>query len=63
MLCRWKQTLEEQAQELFATSARSETHQERLAELERRVGQLTREVSAAKKLSSILPLRSHKNGR
>lgn len=63
MLCRWKQTLEEQAQELFAHAARSDASQERLAELERLVGQLTLELSAAKKLSTILPWRSHKNER
>jgi transposase-like protein len=63
MLCRWKQTLEAQAQELFATAAHSDAKDERLAQLERLVGQLTLELSAAKKLSRILPFRSHKNGR
>ena len=62
LICRWKQTLEEQAQELFAQAARSDASQERLAQLERLVGQLTVELSAAKKLSSILPSRSQKNG-
>ena len=63
MICRWKQTIEDQAQELFATAARSDATGERLAELERLVGQLTLELSAAKKLSSILPSRSPKSGR
>jgi transposase-like protein len=63
LICRWKQILQEQAPELFATSARSDAQEERLAELERLVGQLTVELSAAKKLSSIWPSRSHKNGR
>lgn len=63
MVCRWKQTLEEQAQDLFANAARSDAGAARLAELERLVGQLTVELSAAKKLSSILPLHSQKNGR
>jgi transposase-like protein len=63
LICRWKQTLEEQAQEIFSQTARSDASAERLAELERLVGQLTLELSAAKKLSSILPFRSPKNGR
>jgi transposase len=63
MICRWKQTLEEQAQELFATAAHADAQGERLAELERLVGQLTLELSAAKKLSSILPFPFRKNGR
>ena len=63
LICRWKQTVEEQAPQLFANAAAADTHQERLAELERLVGQLTLELSAAKKLSTILPLRAGKSGR
>jgi len=63
LICRWKQTLEEQAVSLFHTAAASDDDQARLADLERLVGQLTVELCAAKKLSSILPPRSHKSGR
>jgi transposase-like protein len=48
LICRWKQTLEEQAQELFAHAGHSDAGAQRLAELERLVGQLTLELSAAK---------------
>ena len=63
LICRWKQTLEEQATEIFTAASRTEDGEARLAELERLVGQLTVELCAAKKLSSILPFRSQKNGR
>ena len=63
MVCRWKQTLEEEAPQVFTQAAHTDAGHERLAELERLVGQLTLELCAAKKLSSILPFRSHKNAR
>jgi transposase len=63
LICRWKQTLEEQAAEIFDTASHADDREARLAELERLVGQLTVELCAAKKLSSILPFRSQKNGR
>jgi transposase-like protein len=63
LLCRWKQTLQDQAQALFATAAHADAQEERLAQLEQLVGQLTLELSAAKKLSGILPFRSRTNGR
>jgi Transposase and inactivated derivatives len=63
LVCRWKQTVEEQAQQLFQNAVRTDAQDQHLAELERLVGQLTLELSAAKKLSRLLPSRSHKNGR
>lgn len=63
LICRWKQTVEEQAQQLFANATAVDAEQERLAELERLVGQLTLELSAAKKLSTILPLRAGRSGK
>ncbi len=63
LICRWKQTVEEQAPQLFQNATVADADQERLAELERLVGQLTLELSAAKKLSIILPLRPGKSGR
>lgn len=63
MVCRWKQIVEEQAQHLFAASARSDSQEARLAQLERLVGQLTVELTASKKLSALLPSTSHRNGR
>lgn len=63
LICRWKQVVEDQAQQLFAEASRKDDQEQRLAELERLVGQLTLELSAAKKLSQILPSRSHRNGR
>lgn len=62
LICRWKQTVEEQAPQLFANTV-ADTDQERVAELERLVGQLTLELSAAKKLSTILPLRAGRSGK
>jgi transposase-like protein len=63
LICRWKQTVEEAAPQLFASATDADADQQRLVELERLVGQLTLELSAAKKLSSILPSRLSKNGR
>ena len=63
LICRWKQTLEEQAASVFQSAAAGDDNQARLADLERLVGQLTVELYAAKKLSSILPSRPHKSGR
>ena len=55
LLCRWKQTVEEQAAQLFANASVAEADQERLAELERLVGQLTLELSAAKNSPASCP--------
>lgn len=63
LVCRWKQTLEDQAQQLFQNAVRTDEQEQRLAELERLVGQLTLELAAAKKLSTLLPSRSQRNGR
>jgi transposase len=63
LVSRWRQQLVERAHELFATPASQSAEQERIAELERLVGQLTFELSAAKKLSALLSSRSTRNGR
>lgn len=57
IITRWKQAVEEHAKEIFDTDAKSNGDQERIAELERLAGQLALELSAAKKLSLILPSR------
>lgn len=63
LLCRWKQTIEDQAHQLFVLSHHVSDEQERLAELERLVGQLTLELAAAKKLSLLVTSRSRRDGR
>jgi len=49
LVSRWRQQLVERAYELFATPASQSAEQVRIAQLERLVGQLTFELSAAKK--------------
>lgn len=60
LLSRWRQHLVERSPQLFSEPKRSE-EQERIAELERLIGQLTVELSASKKVSSMLTFRS-RNG-
>jgi transposase len=63
LISRWRQQLVERAHELFATPVSHSAEQERIAQLERLVGQLTFELGAAKKLSALLSSRSTRNGR
>ena len=63
LISRWHQQLVERAYELFATPASQSVEQARIAELERLAGQLTFELGAAKKLSTLLSSRSTRNGR
>jgi len=63
LISRWRQQLVERAHELFATPVSHSAEQDRIAELERLVGQLTFELSAAKKLSALLGSHSTRNGR
>lgn len=63
LISRWRQQLVERAYELFATPVSRSAEQDRIAELERLVGQLTFELGAAKKLSALLSSRSTRNGR
>ena len=51
---RWRAQFLERAAEIFATQPSRGDEQERIAELERMVGQLTMQLEAAKKVSSIL---------
>jgi len=61
LLSRWRTELIERAPELFKTPRQQSAEEARIAELERLVGQLTLELSAAKKVSSLLRSRS-RNG-
>lgn len=61
--CRWRQDFLARAPQLFATPQQQSVEQERIAELERLVGQLTLELAATKELSHRLPSRSPNGGR
>lgn len=63
LISRWRQQLVERAHELFDTPVSHSAEQDRIAQLEQLVGQLTFELSAAKKLSALLGSRSTRNGR
>ncbi len=63
LLSRWRQELVTRAKDLFATPQQRSAEQERIAELERLVGQLTLELSAVKKVSSVLGFRSPSGGK
>src|SRR5947209_2748416 len=63
LLCRWRQDFLARAPQLFAAPPAQSVEQERIAELERLVGQLTLELAATKKLSTRLASRAHSNGR
>jgi len=58
LVSRWRQQLVDRAAELFTTLASQSAEQARIAELERLVGQLTFELAALKKLSTLLTSRS-----
>ena len=60
VLARWRKEFVEQAPNLFERDAHSSQEQERIAELERLVGQLTMKLEIAKKASGYLKL--DKNG-
>jgi len=63
LLSRWRQQFLEQAHQVFADPASRSAEQARIAELERLVGQLTFELTAVKKLSTLLSSPSTRNGR
>ena len=62
LLSRWRTEFIERAPELFKTPRQHSGDETRIAELERLVGQLTLELSAAKKVSSLLHSRSRSGG-
>jgi transposase-like protein len=62
LISRWRQEFLERAPSLFETHHTHSVEQERIAELERLVGQLTLQLSILKKASSLLPSTSLKNG-
>lgn len=62
-LSRWKAEFLERAPMVFETKRSRSKEQERIAELERMVGQLTMELDAAKKASNISTSLSTRNGR
>ena len=59
VLSRWKQEFIERAPQLFARGDRQSQEEERIADLERLVGQLTMELQAAKKASLLLASRQN----
>jgi len=63
LLCRWRDAFLERAPELFTTRRERSGEAERIAELERLVGQLTLELAAVKKVSSVLNSRLPNGGR
>ena len=63
LLCRWRDAFLERAPELFKTKHERSVEEERIVELERLVGQMTLELTAAKKVSSLLSSRSRNGGR
>jgi transposase-like protein len=63
LLTRWRQQFLSHAHQAFADPRRRSDEHVRIAELERLVGQLTLELSAAKKLSMLLTSHSRGNGR
>jgi transposase-like protein len=62
LLSRWRTDFIERVPELFKTPRQQSAEEARIAELERLVGQLTLELSAAKKVSSLLRSRSRSGG-
>jgi transposase-like protein len=60
---RWRVEFVERAPEIFATKRSRGDEQERIAELERMVGQLTMELEVSKKASNILTSLSNGRGR
>ena len=59
VLSRWKQEFVERSPQLFARSDGQSQEEERIAELERLVGQLTMELQVAKKASLLLASRQN----
>lgn len=60
---RWREEFLERAAEIFATERSRGDEQERIADLEQMVGQLTMELEVAKKASNILTSLSSGKGR
>jgi transposase len=54
VISRWRQQLIERASEIFDSIAPDEQQAQQIADLQRIIGQLTVELSAAKKLSQLL---------
>ncbi len=63
LLAHWKREFVERAPELFRTRQDRSAEEARIAELERLVGQLTLELAAVKKVSSLLNSRSNNGGK
>ena len=63
LVSRWCQQLVDRAFELFPTPASQSAEQARIEELERLLGQLTFELSAARRIPALLSSRSTRNGR
>lgn len=55
LLSHWREVFLERASGVFSTREQHSAEQERIAELERLVGQLTWELAASKKVSRLLP--------
>jgi transposase-like protein len=54
LVIRWRQQVLEQAANIFAGPTRAQCDQQKIDERERLIGQLTVELAAAKKLSTLL---------
>jgi hypothetical protein len=63
MVICWKRKFLERAPEVFETDHTRDETQVRIAELERMVGQLTMELAAGKRASTIMSSRRQNNGR
>ena len=63
LVCHWKKTLLNQLPTVFDGPAVDAEASTRVADLERLVGQLTLELSVAKKVSALLPSHFVKGGR
>ena len=63
MIGNWKQPFLAGATQAFESDATGSAEQDRIAELERRVGKLTMELEIAKKASSLLDGLRGRNGR
>ncbi len=63
LVSRWRQAFLERAPDVFRSQQQRSEEQERIADLERLVGQLTMELAAAKKVSNLLRSRAKSGGR
>src|SRR5947209_3442408 len=63
LVCHWKQVFLERAPEVFRVKQQRSEEQERIAELDRLVGQQALELAASKKVSKLLDSRGRNGAR